>query len=104
MTKLFRYYLLSKDQFQVWKEPICRFSSIYKTILETENVCYSTQSSMKISDSRAKLQELLDLIKNQEIIINIVSNEDLQNLKLFSKWRCDGSSSHSEYKQTFERA
>lgn len=104
---------LSKSQYQGLRQTSlqqnCRLYPSYKKLLEAKNFCYPPRSAIKISENCAevKLQQLLNhtaerIIKTQKTVVDILNTEDLQNLKLFLKWGCDGSSGQSEYKQTFE--
>ncbi|KAL4710141.1 hypothetical protein ACJJTC_006438 [Scirpophaga incertulas] len=49
--------------------------------------------------AQVKLQDLLHHTVARILLIDTANKPDLQNLKLFSKWGCDGSSGQSEYKQ-----
>lgn len=104
---------LSKSQYQgirlISLEQNCKLYPSYKKVLEAKNLCYPPRSSIKIteSSSEVELQQLLNhtaqrILQTQEEVIATLTDKELQNLKFFCKWGCDGSSGQSEYKQTFE--
>ena len=60
---------------------------------------------MTEDECEVKLQQLLDhtakrlLLAQQEVVTAAVPAEETSNLVLVWKWRCDGSTGHSQYKQ-----
>lgn len=78
----------------------------YNTLLKAKQECYP--QSIEITETRMEvtLQALLNhtchriLQASSEKIENF-SDDELLHLKLTTKWGCDGSSGHSEYKQIF---
>lgn len=65
--------------------------------------CYPANVQVQESCSKVGLQELLDHTVTR-ILMTKTENEvtELPNeLQMFSKWGCDGSSGHSEYHQKF---
>lgn len=67
-------------------------------------MCYP--SNMQISEHRYEipLQNLLDHTVLRILQINKIKKleKNVDNFKIFYKWRCDGSSGHSQYKQKFQ--
>ena len=60
---------------------------------------------MTEDECKVKLQQLLDhtakrlLLAQQEVVTAAAPVEETSNLVLVSKWDCDGSTGHSQYKQ-----
>lgn len=73
----------------------------YYKLQEAKRQCYPPRSSMEITNISAKvnLQDLLDHTTSRLLMIDSVYKIGLNNLMLYSKWGCDGSSGQSEYKQ-----
>lgn len=81
----------------------------YQKVLKSKKKCYPSEDYIKITESSAEieLQNLLDhtasrIWSSQQEVINSTSDNQDQNLVLFGKWGFDGSSGHSEYKQSFQ--
>jgi len=79
----------------------------YKRLCEAKAECYPPKECIHITEtmSEIELQALLDLtvrriIQLQSEVLQRTQNM-LHNLRLISKWGCDGSSGHSLYKQVF---
>lgn len=80
----------------------------YGILLETKNKCYPDSLDLQITDTFAEveLQKLLDITVSR-LILNLTNSEAMIKSKntptliLTTKWGCDGSSGHSEYKQRF---
>ncbi|KAL4705902.1 hypothetical protein ACJJTC_017484 [Scirpophaga incertulas] len=87
-----RSYLITKN---------CLLFPSYKSIREAKRMCYPPDSSIEITNIKAKikLQDLLDHTSARLIKIDDVYKQGLNHLNLYSKWGCDGSSGQSEYKQ-----
>ncbi|CAH2092745.1 unnamed protein product [Euphydryas editha] len=99
---------LSKNQYQVIRKATLElgydiFPSYHK-ILEAKKECYPSDVEISECGASVNLQKLLDHTTTR--IFQTKSEEQLSSiapeLTLCSKWGCDGSSGHSEYKQTFE--
>lgn len=80
----------------------------YHKILKEKKSCYPETSHTKVTESSAEveLQALLDhtaerITKLQEDVIKSMPEENRKELILKGKWGFDGSTGHSEYKQTF---
>ena len=78
----------------------------YHKVLEAKLKCYPTHISIDETSAEVKLQTLLDhtcsrILQIQDEVINAIDEETLGNLRFIFKWRCDGSSGHSQYKQNF---
>lgn len=80
----------------------------YHSILFAKERCYPQNDDIKITESSAEisLQALLDLtvrrilhVESESIFSS--SNEETANMKLLSKWGCDGSGGQARYKQSF---
>lgn len=99
---------LSKHQYQIIRKATIEigfdiFPSYHK-VLEAKKECYPSEVEITESCATVKLQTLLNHTATR--IMQGKSEEDVcamgSELTLISKWGCDGSSGHSEYKQTFE--
>ena len=79
----------------------CFLFPSYNSIREAKKSCYPPQSSYEVTNVKAKikLQDLLDHTTARILNINDVYNGRSNQLILYSKWGCDGSSGQSEYKQ-----
>lgn len=80
----------------------------YHNILIAKERCYPQNDDIKVTESSAEisLQALLDLtirriLQVESENISLLSNEETANMKLLSKWGCDGSGGQSRYKQSF---
>ncbi|XP_030766971.1 uncharacterized protein LOC115890777 [Sitophilus oryzae] len=99
---------LSRHQYNVIRMSDPEKFPSYKNVQEAKKLCYPNADAIKISETSAevKLQALLDhtvqrLLIVQESVIDSLSEEELNQLSLFTKWGFDGSSGHSSYKQAF---
>lgn len=98
---------LSKYQYEMLKKA-CRnighdIFPCYSKVLEAKKTCYPENININESSATVPLQSILDhtasrILKgqNEQNIIDLP-----ENLTLISKWGCDGSSGHNEYKQVF---
>lgn len=78
----------------------------YNCLKTSKNACYPSEEKILITETRAeiKLQAILDktaqrLVQAQEEVIKTIPDSCFT---LISKWGCDGSSGHSNYKQKFQ--
>lgn len=76
----------------------------YNKILAAKKKCYPLEETITESSAEVELQSLLDhttnrILESQKDVLE--STENLNNLTLIGKWGFDGSTGHSEYKQTF---
>ena len=85
----------------------CSVFPAYKKILSAKNRCYPPSSAISISETSAEveLQPLLEhttarLLQCQEQVIASLDSNLTNEMTLFLKWGCDGSSGQ-EYKQKF---
>jgi hypothetical protein len=93
----YQYYVLRKTLIE---KELCQLPS-YQKILTAKKLCYPpSPDDIMVTETGAKvkLQALLDLTAKKLIKITGVHFK-LSVLKLICKWGCDGSSSHSTYKQ-----
>lgn len=99
---------LSKFQYNLLREHTisknCKIFPSYHQIMNGKKSCYPEPDSITITSVSAsiKLQSLLDHTARR--ILEINSAEELNNLEscnliLMSKWGCNRSSGHSQYKQ-----
>lgn len=102
---LFSAINISKWQYQTLRttlneKGISKLPSYYK-ILKAKKSCYpQNPEDINVTETGAKikLQAILDL--TVEKILKITGVDfDFRTLRLICKWGCDGSSSHSNYKQ-----
>ena len=100
---------LSKYQYEVLRKASqeigCDIFPSYYKLLNTKKECYPSDVDVTESCASVNLQTLLN-----HTISRILKNktEELENIgsdtmTLVSKWGCDGSSGHSEYKQGFDK-
>ena len=80
----------------------------YKRVLEAKKKCYPDKSAVTISETDMKitLQALLDhtaerIIYSLADSLEKFSNDELNNVVLFVKYGCDGSSGYSEFNQRY---
>lgn len=78
----------------------------YPLILEAKKQCYPTEDSIIITETSAevRLQALLDHTSQRLVLYlkQVLQTYDISNeLTLYCKWGCDGSSGHSNYKQRY---
>lgn len=80
----------------------------YPVLMKARETCIPPKEHVTISESTAevKLQALLDhtvkqLMRLQDEVLLTLSNSELLDLELVSKWGFDGSSGQSNYKQSF---
>lgn len=81
----------------------------YHKLRVAKEHCYPKAGSIIVTESsmEVELQALLDhtvsrIIKTQEEVMESLPPELISELVLVSKWGCDGSTGHSQYKQKFE--
>ncbi|XP_059216468.1 uncharacterized protein LOC131994136 isoform X2 [Stomoxys calcitrans] len=98
---------LSKHQYEVLRSSAREIGfdiyPSYHQVLEAKKKCYPANVQVQESCSKVSLQQLLDHTVTR-ILMTKTENEvtELPNeLQMFSKWGCDGSSGHSEYHQKF---
>lgn len=96
---------LSRNQYQYLlhclDEKACKVFPTYKKLAEAKTACYPSISSIEITDilAKVKMQALLDHTVERILNINSINRTSSNELILYSKWGCDGSSGQSEYKQ-----
>lgn len=99
---------LSKFQYNLLREHTisknCKIFPSYYQIMNGKKSCYPEPDSITITSVSAsiKLQSLLDHTARRILEINSaeeLNNLEICNLILMSKWSCDRSSGHSQYKQ-----
>ena len=100
---------LTKHQYKIIQEQDKKRFPPYGKVLEAKKRCYPKPEFITVTGRSAevKLQAILDhtvdCIRNmQNDVILSLTTEQLNSLLLISKWGCDGSSGHSQYKQVFE--
>ncbi|KAE9522419.1 hypothetical protein AGLY_017178 [Aphis glycines] len=80
--------------------------SAYDHVLNAKKECYPKNIRITETSCQVPLQDLLDhtIIRILKIP-NIKMPENIvDNIELLCKWGCDGSSDHSQYKQTFNES
>lgn len=98
---------LSKYQYEILRK-VCKnqgsniFPPYYK-VLEAKKQCYPVNIGVNEYSATVPLQSLLDHTAERLLLGKSEGEirELNENLLLVSKWGCDGSSGHSEYKQIF---
>lgn len=96
---------LSKYQYKYLRsclvEKKCSILPSYQMLAQAKELCYPPESSITVTDIGAKVQvqDLLDHTARRILQIDSIYTSGSTNLKLFTKWGCDGSSGQSEYKQ-----
>ncbi len=90
------------------KENNCKLYPSYKEVMTAKHRCYPPTNTFSVSESctEVKLQALLNHTANrilllQENVFATLPPEIANNLTLYCKWGCDGSSGQSVYKQKF---
>ena len=101
---------LSKNDYQLSRNNFVEidnegFPPYYK-VLEAKKACYPENISIKGHQAKVLLQSLCNhtaeqLCKYLDVVINQLSRNEYENLKLYFKYGSDGSSSQSNYKQQF---
>lgn len=106
---------LSKHQYSlIRREAKKKNADIYPSyhkVLEAKGRCYPPKEAIVITESLAEvtLQELLNhtasrLVDLQTPVLLSLMEEQVRNLILLTKWGCDGSTGHSQYKQRYAEA
>lgn len=104
LTK-YQYNLLRKSALEME----CNLYPNYESVTEAKKKCYPLGISCSEIKAEVPLQSLLDktserlLLSLNDVLFNL-SESQRNNLILISKWGCDGSGTHSQYKQKFETA
>lgn len=102
---------LSKFQYNTLRtsamEMNCNLYPNYETVTEAKKRCYPEGIIYTETSAEVPLQNLMDhtvqrLFLSLTDVLQLLTTNQLQNLRLISKWGCDGSGCHSEYKQRFE--
>jgi len=99
---------LSKHDYSVLRQLSKEMGSdiflTYDKVLEQKKLCYPDNIDISEISVTVKLQVLLDHTAERIFLAKPESDFDSLGHKfiLVSKWGCDGSSGHSEYKQSFE--
>lgn len=90
------------------KQQKCKLYPSYRLVALAKKACYPPKTEITITDWKAevRLQALLDhtadrILVAQNEVLKTLTAEQCSKLSLICKWGCDGSSGHSEYKQTF---
>lgn len=81
----------------------------YKKLLQAKKKCYPEGITVSETCASVPLQSLLDhtverILTLQFEVIRNLRDETVENLVLYVKWGCDGSSGQSQYKQSFSDA
>lgn len=75
----------------------------YDQVLNQKKLCYPTEIDISETLASVKLQALLDHTAKRLFLTKLENFEpSMDSFVLLCKWGCDGSSGHSQYKQTFE--
>ncbi|KAK4880832.1 hypothetical protein RN001_008978 [Aquatica leii] len=81
----------------------------YHKIQAAKKACYPLDEAITITEAlmEVQLQALLDLtirrlVLSQEEVFTTMANAFYKNFVLISKWGCDGSTGHSEYKKNLQ--
>ena len=100
---------LSKQQYNTIrlqaKTKGCNIYPSYNKVRAAKEHCYLDSIIVTEDECEVKRQQLLDhtaillLLAQQEVVTAAVLAGETSNLVLVSKWRCDGSTGHSQYKQ-----
>ena len=83
----------------------CNNYPSYNKFRAAKERCYPDSIIVTEDECKVKLQQLLDhiakclLLAQQEAVTAAAPAEETSNLVLFSKWGCDCSTGHSQYKQ-----
>lgn len=88
------------------KKKCANIFSAYDHVLNAKKECYPKNIRITETSCQVPLQDLLDhtIIRILKIP-NIKMPENIvDNIELLCKWGCDGSSGHSQYKQTFNES
>lgn len=103
---------LSKNKYQQLRnahlQKKSRMIPSYKKLHKVKLQCYPDSGfSFSANEASVELQPLLDhtidrIILHQMEVMKCLSKNQLENLTLFVKWGCDGSSGHSEYKHKLD--
>lgn len=101
---------LTRHQYNLIRELAKDKFPSYKTLQKTKKECYPENILVTEDKAEVSLQALLNhtatrLMFLQEEVLSSLSKQDTQPqlLTLISKWGCDGSAGHSEYKQKFAK-
>lgn len=99
---------LSRHQYNIIRMSAPEKFPSYKKVQAAKKDCYPKREYITVTSTCAEvtLQALLDhtakrLILTLESVIESLKDEELEKLRLLSKWGFDGSSGHSSYKQAF---
>ena len=71
----------------------------YKKLKDAKVECYPTPIEITDISAKVTLQSLLDHTCKRILMIDSVDLQESSQLRLYTKWGCDGSSGQSEYKQ-----
>ena len=102
---------LTKSQYtmmqQRGKKVGCSLLPSYKRVSKAKTACLPPQNAIAVEpdQARVKMQQLLDhttarLLQLQAEVLSSVTTDFPAQLTLHCKWGMDGSSAHSQYKQT----
>lgn len=102
---------LTKHQYNLLRKSAlelnCNLYPNYESVTEAKKKCYPEGIMCTEIKAEVSLQNLLNhtaerlLLSLKEVILHLHPNQR-QDLCLISKWGCDGSGSHSQYKQKFQ--
>lgn len=75
----------------------------YEYIIEAKKKCYPENCRISDVSCSVPLQDLLNHTTNRIISVTEITDiEDCNEFEMIYKWGCDGSSSNSQYKQSFK--
>lgn len=98
-------YLLIRGMIN--KKTSCEIFPSYKKILTSKTKCYPKNEQVTETSAEIELQSLLDhtvtriVDSDQTTIAELIGENRTSNIALIGKWGFDGSTGHSEYKQSF---
>lgn len=83
----------------------CKVLPSYQSVLQAKKKCYPSDMVVTESKAEIELQSLLDhtasrILESEKSVLDSLPVES-DNLTLIGKWGFDGSTGHSEYKQSF---
>jgi len=88
------------------KKKCANIFSAYDHVLNAKKKSYPKNIRITETSCQVPLQDLLDhtIIRILKIPNIKMSENIVDNIELLCKWGCDGSSGHSQYKQTFNES
>lgn len=110
VVSLFNEAKLTKHQYLLLRDFIhSKLPNVlpsYQKVLEAKKRCYPSGISVTESSAEINLQCLLDhtctrILESQKSVLDNISESSINEFELVGKWGFDGSTGHSEYKQSF---